>query len=83
MKMKREVVAIALARFKNKAHKTKVVLSVFNPKEKLTAKEIVRRLKKRGYDVNPKHLAMFIFHEMQYKYIKIEKNGKRCFYSLN
>jgi len=33
-------------KFKNNAHKARVVLSVFNPGEKLTAQEIVRRLKK-------------------------------------
>ena len=70
-------------KFKNNVHKARVVLSVFNPGEKLTAQEIVRRLKKRGYEINLKHLAMFIFHEMQYKYIKIEKDGKKCFYLLN
>lgn len=70
-------------KFKNNAHKARVVLSVFNPGEKLTAQEIMRRLKKRGYEINLKHLAMFIFHEMQYKYIKIEKDGKKCFYLLN
>lgn len=76
-------IATLTRRFRNKAHKAKVVLSVFNPGEKLTAQEIVRRLRERGYEINPKHLAMFIFHEMQYKYIRIEKDGKRCFYLLN
>ncbi|RLG40014.1 MAG: hypothetical protein DRO01_04715 [Thermoproteota archaeon] len=70
-------------KFKNKAHKTKVVLSVFNRGEKLTAQEIARRLRRLGYDINPRHLAMFIFYEMQHKYIRVEKDGKRCLYLLN
>ncbi len=63
-------------KFGNAAHKAKVILSVFNEGEKLNGKQIVERVKRKGYNVKDTHLKMFIYHNMLHKHLQKEEiNG--------
>ena len=61
-----------MTKFKNILHKVKVVLNAFNGEEKLTGREIARRIIEMGYRVSEGHIKMFIYHYMLHKYLKKE-----------
>ncbi len=72
-----------MKRFENASDKVNVILSVFEEGEKLRGKDIVERLRKKGYKVKHAHLRMFIYYNMLYKYLKKEKKNGTNYYSLN
>ena len=61
-----------MTKFKNIPHKVKVILNAFNGEEKLTGREIARRINEMGYRVSEGHIKMFIYHYMLHKYLKKE-----------
>jgi RNA-splicing ligase RtcB len=70
-------------KFGNAAHKAKVILSVFKEGEKLNGKEIVRRIKRQGYNVNPAHINMFIYYNMLHKHLQKEEiNGVNHYFVI-
>lgn len=62
-----------MKKFGNASDKTNVILSVFNTDEKLSGKDIVERVKMKGYNIKDAHLRMFIYYNMLYKYLKKEE----------
>ncbi len=60
-------------KFGNTADKVNVILSVFSDGEKLNGKEIVERVKRKGYSVSDSHLKMFIYYNMLYKHLVKEE----------
>jgi hypothetical protein len=48
-------------------------MSVFNEDERLDGKEISKRIRHIGYDVDEGNLKMFIYYHMQYQYLMKEK----------
>ncbi len=61
-----------MPKFKNASHKIKIVLKAFREDEKLTGKEIAKRVRKMGYKVNEGHIKMFIYYNMLHKYLRKE-----------
>ncbi|MDI6655654.1 MAG: hypothetical protein QME59_07210 [Candidatus Hydrothermarchaeota archaeon] len=60
-------------KFGNTARKVNAILSVFRHGEKLRGREIVERIRGRGYRVNEGNLNMFIYYNMLYKYLQKEQ----------
>lgn len=71
-----------MKKFGNASDKTNVILSVFNEGERLRGKEIVERVKMRGYNIRDAHLRMFIYYNMLYKYLKKEEINGSNHYSV-
>jgi len=72
-----------MRRFKNSRAKAKEIMGVFNSGEKLTVREIRERLEKRGYKIEDRHLRMFIYYNMLFKYLRREKQrGVTYYYPL-
>lgn len=70
-----------MKKFGNTTEKVKVILSVFRHGEKLQGKEIVERVKQRGYELREQHLRMFIYYQMLYKHLmKEEVDGVNRYY---
>ncbi|GBE18297.1 hypothetical protein BMS3Abin16_00893 [archaeon BMS3Abin16] len=63
-----------MKKFSNASNKINVIMSVFGNDEKLDGKEVSRRIKKLGYDVDEGNLKMFIYYHMQYQYLMKEKS---------
>jgi len=61
-----------MKRFDNMANKINAIKEVFRDGEWLRGRDIVSRLQKAGYSINERNLLMFIYHRMQYKYLKRE-----------
>lgn len=61
-----------MKKFGNAADKINVILSVFNEDERLKIRDIVARVKEKGYNVKDAHLRMFIYYNMLYKHLKKE-----------
>ncbi|NOZ58684.1 MAG: hypothetical protein GXO66_03790 [Euryarchaeota archaeon] len=73
-----------MKRFANTAQKVRAILEVFNRGEKLEGDEIVKRLRERGYDVNPGNIKMFIRYHMLYKYLRKEsRSGRNLYFLIN
>ncbi|NOZ77309.1 MAG: hypothetical protein GXO65_06535 [Euryarchaeota archaeon] len=68
-------------RFKNIHEKFSVIMDVFGPGEKLTAGEIARRIRMRGYYIKDSNLRPFIYHRMLHKYLVKEQTHGRNLYS--
>lgn len=69
-----------MKKFGNTADKVNAILSVFRDGEKLRGKEIVERMKRRGYEIGDAHLRMFIYYNMLYKHLRKEEvNGANCY----
>lgn len=69
-----------MKKFGNAADKVNAILSVFRDGEKLRGKEIVERMKKKGYEIEDAHLRMFIYYYMIYKHLRKEEvNGISCY----
>ncbi|MFQ6135753.1 MAG: hypothetical protein ACE5PM_01075 [Candidatus Hydrothermarchaeales archaeon] len=65
-----------MKKFVNTADKVDVILSVFKDGEKLKGKEIARRIREKGYNVDEGSVKMFIYYHMLYQYVKRERvNG--------
>jgi predicted Ser/Thr protein kinase len=77
--MKRRV---KMKKFGNAADKINVILSVFNEDERLKIRDIVSRVKDRGYNVKDAHLRMFIYYNMLYKHLKKEEVDGTNRYSI-
>jgi len=73
---------VKLKTIKNQWEKIKIILEVIKPGEKVTAKEITERIKKKGYSVEEKHIKMFIYYRMLHKYLKKEKKEGVNYYFL-
>ncbi len=72
-----------MRRFKNSRAKAKEIMRIFNSGEKLTVREIRERLEKRGYKIEDRHLRMFIYYNMLFKYLRREKQrGVTYYYPL-
>jgi repressor of nif and glnA expression len=72
-----------MKKFSNASNKINVILSVFSDDEKLNGKEISKRIKDRGYDVDEGNLKMFIYYHMQYQYLEKEKvNGVNKYFAV-
>lgn len=72
-----------MKKFGNTADKIKVILEVFNERERLKGREIVERVLAAGYRVDEKNLKMFIYHNMLYKHLLKEPiNGVNRYYRL-
>lgn len=69
-------------KFGNTARKVHAILNVFEHGERLSGREIVERIKRRGYRVNEGNLKMFIYHNMLYKYLQKEQIKGVNHYSL-
>jgi repressor of nif and glnA expression len=61
-----------MKKFRNAAKKIDVILSVFNDGEKLESREIVQRIREKGYEINDSHLRMFIRYHMLYEHLRKE-----------
>lgn len=71
-------------KFGNVSHKVNVILSVFEEGEKLNGKQIVERVRQRGYEITDSHLKMFIYYNMLHKHLKKEEiNGVNYYYRIN
>jgi hypothetical protein len=62
-----------MRKFGNTADKVNVILSVFREGEKLKGKEIVDRIKSKGYKVNDNNIKMFIYYNMLYEHLRKEE----------
>lgn len=71
-----------MKKFGNAADKINVILSVFNEDERLKIRDIVTRVKDRGYNVKDAHLRMFIYYNMLYKHLKKEEVDGTNRYSI-
>ena len=72
-----------MKKFGNTAHKVNVILSVFERGEKLKGKEIVRRVREKGYNITEPHLKMFIYYNMVHKHLKKEEvKGVNHYYPI-
>ncbi len=69
-------------KFGNTARKVNTILNVFRHGEKLNGREIVERIKRRGYRVNEGNLKMFIYYNMLYKHLQKEQIKGVNHYSL-
>jgi len=69
-------------KFGNTARKVNAILDVFRHGEKLSGREIVERIRRRGYSVNEGNLNMFIYYNMLYKYLQKEQIKGVNHYSL-
>ncbi|MFH1775027.1 MAG: hypothetical protein ABH874_08760 [Methanobacteriota archaeon] len=69
-------------KFGNTARKVNAILGVFRHGEKLRGREIVERIRGRGYRVNEGNLNMFIYYNMLYKYLQKEQIKGVNHYSL-
>ncbi|MFQ6136109.1 MAG: hypothetical protein ACE5PM_02900 [Candidatus Hydrothermarchaeales archaeon] len=71
-----------MKKFSNVASKANAIVGVFRDGERLKGKEIVRRLKARGYRVKEENIRMFIYHHMLYKHLRKEAVQGINYYSL-
>lgn len=62
-----------MRKFGNTADKVNVILSVFREGEKLKGKEIVDRIKNKGYKINDNNIKMFIYYNMLYEHLQKEE----------
>jgi len=72
-----------MKKFSNASSKINIILSVFKDGEKLTGRDISKRIRELGYDVDEGELKMFIYYHMQYQYLMKEKvNGVNKYYAI-
>ncbi len=72
-----------MKKFSNASNKVNVILSVFTSDERLTGREISRRIRDKGYDVDEGNLKMFIYYHMQYQFLNKEKiNGVNKYFAI-
>ncbi len=63
-----------MKKFSNASNKINVIMSVFEDDEKLDGKQLSKRIRRLGYDVDEGNLKMFIYYHMQYQYLMKEKS---------
>jgi hypothetical protein len=62
-----------MKKFSNASNKINVIMSVFDEDERLDGKQLSKRIRRLGYDVDEGNLKMFIYYHMQYQYLMKEK----------
>ncbi len=68
-------------RFVNGIHKQKEILNVIRDDEMVTLDEIHRRLLSLGYDIDKRHLAMYIRYNLLHKDLIKIRIGKKTYYA--